>query len=89
MVASGAAANETDQPSLDVALAEVQTLLERDGFTASWDLDEQGGLRFRVGATDTACIDCLVPKPVIEAILADALEGTGHHVAEVSLPGTD
>lgn len=88
MVASGAAANETEDTSLDRALAEVQAFLQRDGFTASWSLDGQGGLRFCIDATETACVDCLVPQPVIEAILTDALQGTGHRVAEVTLPDT-
>jgi hypothetical protein len=74
------------QSSLDDALAEVKALLERDGFTASWRLDDAGGLDFTVGATEAACVDCLVPQPVLEAIVGDALEGTGITIAAVRLP---
>lgn len=85
MTSSPDLANE-DIASLDQAFAEIKTMLERDGFTADWKLDDQGGIRFRVIATETACRDCLVPKIVIEAILSDVLEGTGHQVVDVELP---
>ncbi|MQA15382.1 MAG: hypothetical protein GEV09_14785 [Pseudonocardiaceae bacterium] len=72
---------------LDRAFADVRTMLERDGFGADWDLDDNGGVHFRVIATVSACHECLVPEPVMMAILADALVGTGYEVASVALPG--
>lgn len=70
---------------LDGALAEFRSTLERDGFTAEWKVRDDG-VHVRVVATDAACMECLVPEPVVQAILADALEGTGHTLAAVELP---
>lgn len=72
---------------LTTALADVREMLERDGFVADWHLDGSGGVRFRVLAGSAACHDCLVPKPVMEAILGDALDGTPYTITGVELPG--
>jgi hypothetical protein len=74
--------------ALDAALADLRTQLERDGFTAQWDVaDDVVG--FRVVATDAACEECLVPKVVMEAMLQEAIQGTGFTLGEVRLPVED
>jgi hypothetical protein len=76
---------ESSVATLDAALAGLRTQLERDGFTAQWDVADDV-VTFRVVATDAACIECLVPKMVMEAMLNDAVDGTGFTVGEVRLP---
>jgi hypothetical protein len=76
----------TDTP--DTALADLRTQLERDGFTAEWDVTGNV-VDFSVVATDAACEECLVPKMVMEAMLHDAIDGTGFTLGEVRLPVED
>lgn len=82
--------SESVSPS-DAALAEAlagaRTMLESDGFEAGWDVDPAGGVHFIVRAGSADCQDCLVPKPVMAAIIGDALAGTPWSLAEVTLPG--
>jgi hypothetical protein len=78
----------TGADGLDAALADLRTQLERDGFTAEWDVTDDV-VKFRVVATDAACEECLVPKVVMEAMLHDALDGTGFTPGEVRLPAED
>ena len=72
---------------LDGALAGARTMLESDGFEASWVVDPAGGVHFTVLAGSADCQDCLVPKPVMAAIIGDALAGTPWSLAEITLPG--
>lgn len=78
----------TEADALDAALADLRTQLERDGFTAEWDVTDDV-VGFRVVATDAACEECLVPKVVMEAMLHDAVDGTGFTLGEVRLPVDD
>jgi hypothetical protein len=80
--------NTTGADALDAALADLRTQLERDGFTAEWDVTDDV-VKFRVVATDAACEECLVPKVVMEAMLHDAIDGTGFTLGEVRLPAED
>ncbi|MGH3489808.1 MAG: hypothetical protein ACRDP8_18115 [Actinopolymorphaceae bacterium] len=80
-------ATTPDRPAvLDDALADFTGMLARDGYAAEWDLDADGRLHFRILATDDACADCLVPEVVLEAMLTEALDGTGYELGEVRLP---
>jgi hypothetical protein len=72
---------------LTSALAGAKTMLESDGFEASWEVDPAGGVHFTVLAGSADCQDCLVPKPVMAAIIGDALDGTPWSLAEITLPG--
>jgi hypothetical protein len=67
-------------------LAPVVATLERDGFVPTWDVDAAGGVTFRIAAGSAECGECLVPRSMIEAMLVDALAGSGHHVLEVVMP---
>ena len=71
---------------LDTALAGAKTMLESDGFEATWEVDPAGGVHFTVLAGSADCQDCLVPKPVMAAIIGDALDGTPWSLAEITLP---
>ena len=74
-----------ERTALDAAFAEIVTVLARDGYAAEWEVDGDA-VTFRVVATADACADCLVPAPVMQAILGDAIEGTGYRVSRVELP---
>jgi hypothetical protein len=71
---------------LDAAFAEIAEMLRSDGFTAQWSVAQEGDVSFVVGAGDAACAECLVPKPVLEAMLSSALEGSGYRLVDVRLP---
>jgi hypothetical protein len=77
---------DRSDPQLTAALAGPKAMLESDGFEATWEVDAANGIHFTVSPGSAECQDCLVPKPVMEAILADALDGTPWSVAEVTLP---
>lgn len=83
----------TDQPmpsatgELASALAEVGGLLANDGFTSAWEVTE-AGVVFRVGVGDTECADCLVPRPVLEVMLNNALQDTDYTLARVEMPAS-
>jgi hypothetical protein len=71
---------------LRTALAGPTEMLASDGFEATWEVDEANGVHFTVRPGSAACQDCLVPKPVMAAIIGDALAGTPWSLAEVTLP---
>jgi len=79
---------QTDRSAteLHTALAAPTAMLECDGFVATWEVDAANGVHFTVLPGSAECQDCLVPKPVMEAIIGEALEGTPWSLAEVTLP---
>ena len=80
---------DRSDPQLTAALAEPTAMLESDGFEATWEVDAANGVHFTVAPGSAECQDCLVPKPVMEAILTDALDGTPWSVAEVTHPADE
>jgi hypothetical protein len=72
--------------SLDDAFAGVAQTLAADGYHAEWEFADGDVVNFRVSASDEACPDCLVPLPVMQAILEGALEGTGWTVGRIDMP---
>jgi hypothetical protein len=79
---------QTDRSDVDLrtALAAPTQMLESDGFQATWEVDAANGVHFTVLPGSAECQDCLVPKPVMEAIIGDALDGTPWSLTEVTLP---
>jgi hypothetical protein len=75
-----------DPEDLRGPLGTIVATLERDGFVPAWDVDASGGVSFRIGAGDASCAECMVPRPMIEAMLTDALAGTPFRVVEVVMP---
>ena len=82
------ASEQTDRSDAELraALAAPTQMLESDGFQATWQVDEANGVHFTVLPGSAECQDCLVPKPVMESIIGDALDGTPWSLAEVTLP---
>ena len=67
---------ELTTTSLDAALAPIVTMLQADGYGLSVDIVPDA-LRVAVSAGPDACEECLVPKPVFEAVLRSTLEKAG------------
>ena len=82
---------QTDRSDAELrtALAAPTQMLESDGFEASWEVDAANGVHFTVLPGSAECQDCLVPKPVMESIIGDALDGTPWSLAEVTLPADE
>lgn len=66
-------------------LATVRATLEADGY--GLDVEERDGrVGVRVVATPSACEDCLVPKPLMRAMIGDAL-GVPEQAIDLTYPG--
>jgi hypothetical protein len=86
--ASGIAAGEAaaDAAGLETAFGRFRDMLASDGYTLSWSVIGQGRVVVQIEAGPDACADCLVPLPVMEAIMSDALAPTGYALGHVVLP---
>jgi len=83
--------NEHGNEVVDTALRGLRDVLTADGYDLEWSTvddtrPDDTRLVIRVVAGEEACEDCLVPMPVLEAIMADALDGTPYTVDHVELP---
>jgi hypothetical protein len=72
---------------LDGALQGFRDMLAADGYDLNWSLRGQDKVRIQIVAGQDACADCLVPLPVIEGIMSDALAPTPYTLDSVVLPG--
>lgn len=92
MVESGAGAVDAVRPGesadgeLDRALQGLRDVLGADGYRLDYAVQSGRELVVSVLAGPDACADCLAPKPLMEGILADALQGTDYTVARVEMP---
>jgi len=77
---------EPDGTELDGALGGFRDMLATDGYTLSWSLNGENGVVVRIVAGDDACADCLVPLPVMETIMSNALEPTPYTLDHIVLP---
>ena len=75
-----------DSATVDAALLQFTEMMATDGYVLSWSLSGEAAVVVRIDATADACADCLVPKPVMEAIMASALESTPYSLDHVVLP---
>ncbi|GGH40920.1 hypothetical protein [Microbacterium album] len=73
--------------SVDEALKQFTDMMAADGYVLSWSPTDEDRIVVRIDATADACADCLVPQPVMEAIMASALEPTPYRLDHVVLPG--
>lgn len=74
--------------SVDTALKEFRELMAGDGYELSWAESAADKVVVTITAGPDACADCLVPLPVMESIMADALEPTPYTLDHVVLPGS-
>jgi len=73
-------------PTLETALGRFAEMLASDGYRLGWQADDQGKVVVRIEAGPDACADCLVPLPVMQAIISDALAGTPYSLDRIELP---
>jgi len=71
---------------VDAALASFTEMMATDGYVLGWEASGDDRIVVRIDATPEACADCLVPQPVMHAILAKALDGTSATLERVDLP---
>jgi hypothetical protein len=80
-VSSDAAAS-----TLDGALSKFRDMLASDGYDLSWSLTDQEKVVVQIEAGPDACADCLVPLPIMESIMSDALAPTRYSLDHIVLP---
>jgi hypothetical protein len=71
---------------LDGALQGLRDMLGADGYTLAWSVTGQDRVQVQILAGEDACAECLVPLPVIEGIMSDALGPTPYTLDRVVLP---
>lgn len=79
-------ADVIDGAAVDAALKQFTDMMAADGYLLSWTPTDGDRIVVRIDATPEACADCLVPQPVMEAIMASALEPTPYTLDHVELP---
>jgi hypothetical protein len=72
--------------TLDEALGKFREMLASDGYDLSWELTDQDKVVVQIEAGPDACADCLVPLPIMEAIMSDALAPTPYGLDHIVLP---
>ena len=70
------------------ALQQLRDVLTGDGYDLDWALNERNQVSVKVVAGPDACADCLVPQPIMAAILADALSSTPYQLRSIELPSS-
>jgi hypothetical protein len=71
---------------LDGALGKFRDMLASDGYDLSWSVTEKDTVVVQIEAGPDACADCLVPLPIMESIMADALAPTPYSLDHIVLP---
>ena len=72
--------------TLDGALGKFREMLASDGYDLSWELTDTGTVVVQIEAGPDACADCLVPLPIMESIMSDALASTPYALDHIVLP---
>ncbi len=78
-----------DTAALDGALQGFRDVLAADGYTLDWSVTGPDRVVVRIQAGPDACADCLVPLPVMEAIMSDALGPTRYALDHIVLPAAE
>lgn len=68
------------------ALQPLRDVLTGDGYDLDWALSPAGSVAVTVIAGPDACADCLVPQPLMAAILSDSLSSTPYKLESIELP---
>lgn len=75
-----------DDTVLNSALHGFRDVLAADGYDLQWSVTGPGRVVVEIQAGPDACADCLVPLPVMEAIMSDALAPTPYALDHIVLP---
>jgi hypothetical protein len=76
----------SSEGAVDGALGKFRDMLASDGYGLSWSLTEHDKVVVQIEAGPDACADCLVPLPIMEAIMSDALAPTPYGLDHIVLP---
>jgi len=78
----------SDSPAatVDGALQKFRDMLASDGYDLSWSVTDQDRVVVQIEAGPDACADCLVPLPIMESIMSDALAPTPYSLDHIVLP---
>jgi hypothetical protein len=68
------------------ALQPLRDVLTGDGYDLDWALSPANTVAVKVIAGPDACADCLVPQPLMAAILSDSLSATPYTLESIELP---
>ena len=74
---------------LDSALQRFRDVLAADGYDLRWSVTAPDRVVVEIQAGPEACADCLVPLPVMEAIMSDALAPTPYALDHIVLPAKE
>jgi len=72
--------------ALDHALQRFRDVLAADGYDLRWSVTAPDRVVVEIQAGPEACANCLVPLPVMEAIMSDALAPTPNRLDHIVLP---
>jgi hypothetical protein len=70
------------------ALQHLRDVLTGDGYDLDWAIGAGNQIAVKVVAGPGSCADCLVPQPIMAAILSDALAGTPYKLESIELPSS-
>lgn len=74
------------ESAVDAALQGFRDMLAADGYRLNWSQTGPRRVLIQIEAGPEACADCLVPLPIIEGIMTDALAPTSYTLDRVVLP---
>ena len=86
MTSETAGTSENAGTDVEAALGNFRDMLASDGYELSWWLTGADQVVVQIAAGPQACEDCLVPLPVMEAIMSDALAPTPYTLDHIVLP---
>ena len=78
--------SDAEASTLDGALGKFRDMLASDGYDLHWELTGADKVVVQIEAGPEACEDCLVPLPIMEAIMSDALAPTRYALDHIVLP---
>jgi len=73
------------EDELRLGLEGMRVALEADGYEIAAAWQDDGRLSVRIGATEGACEDCLVPPDVMRGIVVTMLEAAGERLTEADV----
>ncbi|WP_327106978.1 hypothetical protein [Nonomuraea glycinis] len=71
---------------LDGALEKFRELMATDGYELTYSVAGEDRVVVEIVAGADACADCLVPLPIMESIMSDALAPTPYTLDHVVMP---
>lgn len=70
---------------VEVALSKIRETLAADGFKMKYETTGQGVLNVLIVAEPGACVECLVPEPILVDMLNSELKEHGLDFQEINI----